>query len=61
MPYVRVEMLAGRSEDQKAAMAKAITDALVDHGSAKPDTVFVVFEDVRKEDWAVGGMLMSRR
>lgn len=61
MPYVRVELLAGRSEDQKAALAKAITDAMVAHVNAKPEGTFIVFEDVPKENWAVAGTLFSRR
>ncbi len=61
MPYVRIEMLAGRSEDQKAEIAKAVTEAMVTHGKATPGSVFVVFQDVPASDWAVAGTLMSRR
>jgi 4-oxalocrotonate tautomerase len=61
MPYVRIEMLTGRSEEQKARIAKAVTDALVEHGNATPASVFVVFQDVPAADWAVGGTLISHR
>ncbi len=61
MPYVRVEMLEGRSEEQKAKLAQVITNALVEHASAKPDSVFVVFEDVKKSNWANGGTLVSQK
>lgn len=61
MPYVRVEMLEGRSEEQKARLAQAITDAVVEHAGAKPDSVFVVLEDVKKGNWAIGGTLISQR
>lgn len=61
MPYVKVEMVKGRTEDQKAAMAEAITEALVKLGGATPQSVWVVFQDVEKEDWASGGKLMSRK
>jgi 4-oxalocrotonate tautomerase len=61
MPYVRIEMLSGRSDDQKAALAKAVTDAMVAHAGATPGSVFVVFQDVPASDWAVGGTLISRR
>lgn len=61
MPYVKVELTEGRTEDQKAAMAEAITDALVKLGGAKPESVWVVFDDVTKENWASGGKLMSRK
>lgn len=61
MPYVRIEMISGRSEDQKAEVAKAVTDALVNHAGATPGSVFVVFQDVPASDWAVSGTLISRR
>lgn len=61
MPYVKIEMVKGRSEDEKAAVAKAVTEAMVMHAGAKPESVWVVFQDVVKEDWASGGTLMSRR
>lgn len=61
MPHVRVELLKGRTEDQKAAMAEAITEALVKHGNASPQTVSIVFDDVEKSDWATAGKLNSRK
>lgn len=61
MPYVKIELVKGRTEAEKAAVAKAITEAMVTHAGAKPETVWVVFQDVAKEDWASGGTLMSKR
>lgn len=61
MPYVKIEMVKGRSEDEKAAVARAVTDALVTHAGARPESVWVIFQDVAREDWASGGALMSRR
>lgn len=60
MPIVRVEMLRGRTEEQKAALASAITQAMQAHAGAKPDSVFVVFEDVEPANWAIAGRLLSR-
>jgi 4-oxalocrotonate tautomerase len=61
MPYVRVELIEGRSDEQKAKLAQAITDAMVEHAGAKADSVFVVIEDVKKNNWAIGGTLISQR
>ncbi|WP_144636869.1 2-hydroxymuconate tautomerase [Bordetella genomosp. 13] len=61
MPYVRIEILEGRTEDQKAAIAASVTQALVEHAGANPQSVFVVFQDVAAHDWAVAGTLISRR
>lgn len=59
MPYVRVELLAGRTAEQKSAIARDITDSLVSHAGAKPESIFVVFEDVARENWATAGCLVS--
>ena len=59
MPYVNVQMLAGRSIEQKRELAKEITDSLAKICNAKPEGVYVVIEDVEKEHWAVGGMLAA--
>ena len=59
MPFINVKMLAGRSEEQKRELVKAITDAMVNICGAKPEGTTVLIEDVAKEDWAKGGILMS--
>jgi 4-oxalocrotonate tautomerase len=59
MPYVKIELLEGRTREQKAAVAKAVTEALVTHANSKADAVDIVFVDVRREDWASGGRLLS--
>ena len=59
MPIIRVEMWTGRTHEQKAAIAKAITDAVVNIGRTTPDATIVVFQDIAKEDWAQGGKMAS--
>lgn len=59
MPIVRVEMWEGRTKEQKAELAKAITEALVSIAKTHAEHVTVVFEDVAKENWAIGGVLSS--
>jgi 4-oxalocrotonate tautomerase len=61
MPYVRVEMIEGRSEEAKGELARRITEAMVACAGASAESVFVVFEDVQSENWAVGGELISER
>jgi len=57
MPIIRVEMFAGRSREEKRKLSKALTDAMVQSTGANPDAVWVVLNDVEKEDWAFGGEL----
>ncbi len=59
MPIVRVEMWTGRTKEQKADLAKAITDAMVDIGKTTPEATIIVFEDIPKENWAEAGVLAS--
>jgi len=61
MPIVRIEMLTGRSAEQKAQLAEAITRAMIDIAKAKPEDTNIVFQDVERGDWAVAGRLMSQR
>ena len=57
MPIVRISMWAGRTREQKAHLAKAITDTMVEIGKTTPEATIVVFEDVPKENWAQSGTL----
>ncbi|MDO9353800.1 MAG: 4-oxalocrotonate tautomerase [Solirubrobacteraceae bacterium] len=61
MPIIRVEMFEGRTLEQKRALAEAITAAVVEHADAPRQSVRVIFTDMAKEDWAVGGELRSDR
>ena len=59
MPIVTVEMYPGRTKEQKAAMAKAITDAVVKIAVTTPEQTDVLFKEVAREDWAKAGVLQS--
>lgn len=59
MPTIRVELFAGRTADQKRALARALTEATVATLGGKPDGVDVIFTDVERHDWATGGELWS--
>lgn len=39
MPNVKIELLEGRTTEQKAAVAKAVTEALVNHANSNPEAV----------------------
>jgi 4-oxalocrotonate tautomerase len=59
MPVLRVTMWTGRTGEQKAELAKALTDAMVRIGKAAPEAVLIQFEELPKENWATGGKLHS--
>ena len=58
MPIVQVTMLTGRTADQKRKLAKRITDALVEEAGARREGVVIAFNEVSKESYASGGMLI---
>ena len=55
MPVVRVAFFEGRSVEKKRAIAEAITAALVNIGGSNRAGVHVIFENIAKEDWVIGG------
>ncbi len=59
MPVIRVELLEGRTREQKAAFAAAVTESFVALCGGTPQSVQIVFSDVAKDDWATGGRLLS--
>jgi 4-oxalocrotonate tautomerase len=59
MPTIRVELFEGRSPQQKAALAKEITEACVRVLGSSASGVDVLFFDIAKQDWATGGVLWS--
>jgi 4-oxalocrotonate tautomerase len=61
MPFVNVKMLEGRTHDQKKALVKAITDAMVDICVTDPDGVMVVIEDIARDHWGRNGALLSEQ
>jgi 4-oxalocrotonate tautomerase len=51
MPHVTIQLYAGRSDQDKARLAQAVTQALIDALGSKPDAISVGVEDVTPEDW----------
>ncbi|WP_108658566.1 4-oxalocrotonate tautomerase [Acuticoccus kandeliae] len=61
MPIIRVELLEGRTVDQKRALVKEVTEAFVRTCGGNPASLQVVISDVPAENWGNGGELMSDR
>lgn len=52
MPHVIIKMYAGRTEEQKKKLVKAITDSIVKIVDADEKYVSITIEDVSPEGWA---------
>ncbi len=61
MPIATVQLLKGRTKEQKAAMAEDITAAIAKHGNVPREAVTVVFTEVTRDDWAQAGVLLSNK
>lgn len=55
MPVIVVEMYAGRTAEQKAALAKKLTEGTIEALEVKPDQVRVIIHEIPKENYAIGG------
>ena len=59
MPVITVDWLEGRTPQQKTHLAEAMTNAFVEIAKVKPDQVWIVFRDVKRSDWSMGGKLLG--
>ena len=59
MPTIHVELFAGRTLDQKRALAAALTEATVKTLGGSAASIDIIFRDVERHDWATGGELWS--
>jgi 4-oxalocrotonate tautomerase len=59
MPIITIKLFEGRSNEVKREYAKAITEAAIKILGAEPDDVDVLYEDIKKSDWATAGKLWS--
>lgn len=55
MPLLHAHILAGRTHEQKAAFARAVTDAAVTHLNVPVTAVRVVFHEIEPTDWFTAG------
>ncbi len=61
MPVVQIALYSGRTPDQKEAIAKAVTKAISDTAGIPDDATTIIFQEVDKHDWAVGGVPASKQ
>ena len=59
MPYVNIKLAGNVSREQKAQIAKEITEVLERVAHKPPNYTYITFEEVDYEDWALGGKLLD--
>ena len=61
MPFIEVNLTSGRSTAQKREFSEAVTREAARIFDCPPEVVWIVFNDVGKEDGATGGVLVSEQ
>ncbi|QDL53209.1 4-oxalocrotonate tautomerase [Rhodoferax aquaticus] len=59
MPTYHIELLEGRTLEQKKKLVEEITRVSVEVLGVSPGSVDIVFTDVQRHNWATGGKLWS--
>jgi 4-oxalocrotonate tautomerase len=57
MPYVNIQITAGATRAQKAALVKDVTNSLVRVLGKKPEHIHVVIQEISEENWGFAGEL----
>lgn len=59
MPFITVSMFAGRTQEQKAELARQLTETFASVAKTPKEHVWIVFQDVPKSEWSMGGQLQG--
>ncbi len=59
MPMIQVQLLKGRSIDQKQNMTREMTEVFVRHCGGEASEVNIIIQEVEAANWACGGVLCS--
>ncbi|MFT6045569.1 MAG: 4-oxalocrotonate tautomerase [Arenicella sp.] len=54
MPIIQVNMIEGRSDDQKEALIDAIATAVMDTIGAPEENIRVIINETEKRHWGIG-------
>ncbi len=60
MPFVNIRIVEGHSQERKDEIARRVTDTIAEVAKLPKEAIWVVFEDVKADDWYVGSTRVSR-
>jgi 4-oxalocrotonate tautomerase len=61
MPVIQVNLMQGRTNEQKKLLAQRITQSVVEVLGAKAESVRVLMHEMGPYDFSVGGVPMAER
>lgn len=59
MPFVTIQFLEGRTDDQKKALVSEVTELVAKNLKAPKENIHVILEEMKKTDYGVGGVRKS--
>ncbi|ELJ4820891.1 4-oxalocrotonate tautomerase [Listeria monocytogenes] len=59
MPFVTIQFLEGRTDDQKKALVSEVTEVVAKNLKAPKENIHVILEEMKKADYGVGGVRKS--
>ena len=57
MPVVKIDWFEGRTKEVKVKVAAEIEKLMVTEVGCPPGSTYVIFNDVKRENWAIEGKL----
>lgn len=60
MPYINVKLAGALTREQKAEIAREITETMERVAHKPKNYTYIVFDEVAAEDWAIGGVPLDR-
>ncbi|HCF92090.1 MAG TPA: 4-oxalocrotonate tautomerase [Firmicutes bacterium] len=59
MPIIQIELLEGRTIDQKRALVERVTQAVCETVNAPAEAVSIIIREMKREDYAKAGKLAA--
>lgn len=57
LPIVQIDLLEGRTTEQKRLLAEKVTQAIEESIGATPESISIIIRDMAKENYAKAGKL----
>ncbi|MFZ5641066.1 MAG: tautomerase family protein [Bacillota bacterium] len=61
MPLINIVLTEGRTPETRERLIKEVTDAVAETLEIPVNRVWVVIDEVRAENWGVGGLPLSKK
>jgi 4-oxalocrotonate tautomerase len=61
MPTFHIEMFEGRTVEQKKKLVEEVTRVTCESLGCTPGAVDIIITDIKRENWATGGVLWSEQ